>query len=435
MPNRFYYLGPWQTSLDDDGSTYYHAPEGVYGLVDLRPLSPTHDFGFFASDIPLNGDYTAFGDGETYIADMALTPQQRSLWSSMLGIGALSGTKLLDALWETLTVHADPEGGNHAKPIIPTVDGNLELWLPGHSLVHSRKFQGESDPSWSRVQKVMQDDYRAMRAYAMRKSDEILNPRGNSDRARWLASQPREAREAWALKQRELPLRWLECMRRKLRIDPERANQLVPGDLPFEGTREPETTLNETWPTNGTDIGTGQDNPWTEMDGAYEVASNDLTRTSGGTWTLARCDTALSSADHYAKVISAGSKPSSSDELWVAARVVTGGAHTYYCTRLRGSTATTDLFKGISSSYTSLATDGTSWSIGDSVQVRCNGSSITARINDTQIMSVTDTSITGNTLTGCGPKNNTDASDWEASDLAAGGAKSHYYYQQQAAAA
>ena len=126
---RYYYLGPWQQYTDDGGAAYWGAPAGTVGLVDLRPLSPVQTFGFFATAEPLNdSNYEPFGDASgTRLNALTMTPQQRAKWSSMLGINGdnWSGNRLLDVLVDTLTVHADPDGEERAKPLTPLPSGEL----------------------------------------------------------------------------------------------------------------------------------------------------------------------------------------------------------------------------------------------------------------------------------------------------------------------
>jgi len=74
-----------------------------------------------------------------------------------------------------------------------------------------------------------------------------------------------------------------------------------------QGSQEPPlphgTIWTESWPTLGTDISTGQDQVWTEMEGDSEVSSlagsNRLNNVTTGATVTARCETALAGDAHF----------------------------------------------------------------------------------------------------------------------------------------
>lgn len=119
-----YYLGPWIWDTSNRNDPHYRAPEGTIGLIDLRPNSPVETYGFFATDRKLGPDYTSYGDGVNRLEDIALSPAQRTKWSSQLGIGAVTETRLKDVLVETLMMRGDPDGGLICPPPYDNIHAN-----------------------------------------------------------------------------------------------------------------------------------------------------------------------------------------------------------------------------------------------------------------------------------------------------------------------
>lgn len=205
---RHYYLGPWVWDDAEGIGPHWRAPEGTVGLVDLRGSSG--GVGFFATDTPL--DDPAY----IYLGDSLDDPVDEAAWEAALPVD-IAPASILDALWDTLTVHGDPDGVAMCPPIIPTSRGQLELHLGGHSLVRARKFNGKSDPAWPAIQARIQRDYRRIRAEAIRS--------GSRDRT---------------VHQRQLAV-WMH----ELGIDDEA--DLIPKDLPLERARKPETVIGDTF--------------------------------------------------------------------------------------------------------------------------------------------------------------------------------------------
>src|SRR5512133_3025403 len=99
MPARYYYLGPWQETVEPGRTVVFNGqvltssditvltpPDGTVGLVDLRPPRGQGGYGFFATDRPLGSDYEPFGDGINRLEDVTLAAQRRTKWASMLGM-------------------------------------------------------------------------------------------------------------------------------------------------------------------------------------------------------------------------------------------------------------------------------------------------------------------------------------------------------------
>lgn len=440
--SRHYYLGPWVWDDSDPSGQFYRAPDGTVGLIDLRPVTPTLDYGFFAlsDDRDLGGDYTEFGDGINRLEDVSLSPSQRSLWSSMLNIGAISGNRLVDALWETLTVQADPDGATHAKPIMPTRLGQMELHLGGHSLIRAERFNGIDHPAYGKVQAVIQNGYAGIRTHGqseaamLRTQNERPIPQRQTPRypiwARINAMKDRTgtdwatARDLCAAESDIIHSKYLWCMAAKTRIP---WQNLIPGGLPQDPPRRPSTTFTETWPTDGTDITTGQDQTWSIVDGGWLVSGGKIRTVSTPAGSFAQCATDLSSTDHYAKT---SLYPATTMTNAPVARC-SGAAITGYLSIFRSGAPGTDKrsYKVVSGFYTQLgSTSSGAPSSGDTGQCRANGSNISLYYNGSEIIGpTTDTAIT--TGTRCGiwgyGSDRGDLGNFEAADLVATSGISH----------
>ena len=165
MADRYFYLGPWQW-VADDGEYAWQAPVGTQGAIDLRPLpaqgragGAPEGVGVFVTDRVLGSDYTLVGNA----LDDNLTSAQKSAWSKLAGVAALDASRLIDVLWETLTVKADPTGDTAAKPLIPTNRGQLEIYLPPHGRIAVKRFS-TALVEWVNIRELLRQDYKLMRA-------------------------------------------------------------------------------------------------------------------------------------------------------------------------------------------------------------------------------------------------------------------------------
>ena len=133
---KYYYLAHWEWIVIDEYSSFWAAPyrEDILGLVDLRSIPQQslkggipQGYGFFA--------YSRYIDdpGMYYLGnnlDSQLNQSQKDYIKNQLNISDdfLSLT-IRDILWEILTTQADPTGEIGVKPIMPTIDMDLELHL------------------------------------------------------------------------------------------------------------------------------------------------------------------------------------------------------------------------------------------------------------------------------------------------------------------
>lgn len=388
-----YYLGPWDHQIVE-GETHFLPPAGVIGLIDMRSI-PGHagqNYGFFVTPDNITLDPTSFellGQG-SYVDQITLTGTQAAMWSSMLGLQAISSTNLLDAIWESLTVKADPTGNMAVRPLMPTRQGNLELHLGGHSLVRSKRFD-LGMPEAANVIKVLQEDYRDIRQRAIG---------GDAP-----AGHHRRVLDYWG---------------EKFGVNNPQ-DIFIPNDLPREIPLPHATTHTESF--NQTDSSTlGPDLTWTETTGDLETTSNRVNAVSG-TFSEARAEHDVSGSDMYTQaLIYHNGETAGTSQCRVMTRF-SSSARTYYGGNARADD-TDVIYKEIAGSFTSLVgPTAHTWSDGITLKIEANGSTITSYDNGASIQSTTDTAITGNTRGGLGAWNGAvQLDDFETGDIAAGGA-------------
>lgn len=190
-------------------------------------------------------------------------------------------------------------------------------------------------------------------------------------------------------------------------------------------------SFSETWPTNGTNIATGQDQPWNEDDEDVTVVSNhlELAVASVGPPGYGRCTSAVATDNHIVQATCLiAVSDADAKSIGVTARKVNSTVQTFYFCRFQRSSAggetNRDLGLRNSGAFTLLYSDTTD--AGGSaltVSCTCNGSSISGVIGALSISPVTNTLITGNLLGGYeikqtgGTLADTQLDNWSIADL------------------
>lgn len=391
-----YYLGPWVKELLP--SIHWRAPTGVVGSIDLRsiPAHSTAGIGFFTTPdaITLDIDYLDIGQGDLRLLTVPVF--QRIAIATALGLVSVTGPTLMDCLWDILTLRADPTGATRVRPLMPTIQGNLEIHLGGHSQVASRGFN-LGMPEAANVIAVIQEDYRRIRAEAL--NGKTPDP--------------------------EIHRRVLDALGEKFRVDnPE--GIFIPADLPKETRLPHRTTITDNFTrADSTTLGASSEGwSWTELEGNIDIVTNRAAAQTTGTFDTARADSDLSSADHYSQAIcrfNGGGYPG------VMMRKDSSATLTYYSARLV-NTLDKVLAKYVSGTETTLGTNHAAHAVNTDFTVKgtANGSTITFdRDGGTETESVTDTAITGNLRCGIGGFLGIGSTqlndDFVAADLAAGG--------------
>ena len=394
-----YYLGPWAWISDTEGERW-SAPDGCIAAVDLRGL-PAQElagaygdkpYGFFAATSPLASEYTPLGRGDC--REIAVTGAMQDAWEALLGYRA-SGDWLVDLLWDQLTQGSDPSGDTPTSPLMPETGGRLSLHLPGHSIVRTERFEWGQHAHTAKVKDVLHRCYREAVKDERRKG-------GKSGHAR----------------------RVLDCWCDKFRIQGEGWRDLVPPELRkgHPGRLPHETTLTDNFnradsATLGTASGGGT---WTEVSGNLDIISNQAGAGAIGAdgATNARLESDLSSADHYAQIVS---NAAGGDNRYQSGCCrFSPSAQTFYYGLLRGGAPQESVRKRVAGVTTDLVTGSTGHISPFTSRTEANGSTIRLLKNGTQILSVTDTAISGGTRTGMifrATSTGERGDDWEAGDL------------------
>lgn len=398
-PRYIYALAPLTWVTADDGlGVRWTPPAGTAGWLDLRPLpsqaikggTPQGRAFVAARQAPSNAAIVA---NSSHLAVEAATTRMRDAWLSECGYRP-SGLTLLDLVWDHLTSGADPDGQAGPKPLMPDSKGNLALYLDGHSLVRSVKFEW-GDAYTNTVQAVLHRQF----------TDEWER---NQDHAR-------RVMDFWC--QRFRVSDWTVFV-------PKALHAHVPGRLPHQ------TTLTESFNTaNSTTL--GPDQTWSEFaDGAsgecFEVSGNQaLCNTAGSTINAARVNADLSSSDHYAQVIVTQLGSVGENRQFGATCRFSAAAVTFYGCRAIRSLDGYQVFKMVSGTLTGLGSIITiTIALPQLAKIQADGSTLQAWYAGVQTHNFTDTSIAGNLRAGiCGYNDVSAKGDsWEAADvLVAGG--------------
>lgn len=392
------YLGPWQWG-DAGGELGWLPPPGCLGAVDLRTLPEmaqaggSPGVGCFVTSGALPSEYTLLGNGDP--GETKTTGKLRAAWASVAGFAA-TGDTLDRLLLDHLTRGSDPDGESAPKPLMPSRRGRghwLELRL--HRNVRNRPFAfGEDPDDTERVRTLLRREFRALmrdagkgrlkdRHHHLRVLDFWCEQHGVAD--------------------------WREFVPPDLRAD-------VPGRLRHE------TTLNESWPTNGTTLSSGQNLTWTETSGNLEVRGGRLGDVGENDYSEARCEHDLSSADHYAQCAVYDITGGTNTEARAMARFDAAARTHYIYYRQSGISTNRVLAKRVAGTFTSLNSSAAG-EPADGTLIKCeiSGSSLIGYDAGSANISTTDTSISGGVRCGAACRNAGEQDAWEASDLSAGG--------------
>jgi hypothetical protein len=388
-----YALTPYVWDTSDADNPHWRLPSSCVGAVDLRPFpaqgiagGAPQGFAFVASMQPVEGVSVITS---LHMNDADATNGMRDAWEAGTGYRP-AGAKLVDLLWDQMTVGADPSGEAGPKPLMPTVGGLLELWVGGHSRVKWEHFRWGAHPHTNRVQAVLQRDFEQM----------WEETNGHDHCRRVLDYQCEKYRVA----------DWQAMIPQRLRAH-------VPGRLPHA------TTITDNFNrADNADMSVGAPFSWTDVIGNQTIVSNTVRWDGVTAVARARAESDLSSVDHYgqlaATAVSGGNRYAQ-----VAARFATA-ADTAYWTRFVQSTSVFRIFKIVTGTQTALGAGTTqTYSAPDTIQMRCNGSTLDAYLNGASVESISDGSITTGTRCGIGLNSagTITLDDFEAADLAAGG--------------
>lgn len=351
------YIGPF--AFDPIGECWI-APPGARTLIDLSPLSAPATRGVFeAESLPL--DWEEFTGGD-----------------------------LTAMVWTELTDLADPDGLARAKPLVPTSELRLDLWLGGRRPHRRDKFRWGKHAHTNRLRDVI----RASFGHHWNENQTVARKQLDFEAAKYGCD-------------------WKDLVPANLRAH-------VPGPLPHS------TTITESF--NKADSDTlGPDLTWTEIVGDLDVVSNEA-RTTDTIQFLVRADSDLSSTDHYCQVVMHATNDVSVNSGVVFRKDSTSGL-TYYQGQAENSSDLWRFWKRISGSVTVLDTDYSvtfNASTNYTLKGQANGSTMTSWVDGVQKHNFTDTAVTTGTRCGLSGKNGTGGQytafdSFEAADVTAGG--------------
>jgi len=403
------YLGPWQWQADADAVGWV-APAGCIGAVDLRPVplqgiaGGTPGMGLFVTESALPAEFTLLGTGEP--DEVRSTARHRAAWKALAGYTP-QGDTLAGLLWDHLTRGADPSGDAGPRPLMPGQTGQAhwhDLYL--HRRVRSEPFAWGDDPeATGRVRVMLRREFRELFDLA------------NGGR----------------LRDRQQHRRVLDFWCERFGVDDWR--EFVPTDLRAEvpGRLRHETSITESF--NKADSSTlGPDQTWTEYAGVsagdkFTIVSNQVRSTStGGDNPTARAESDLSSADHYAQVDVTNLGSGTENRQCGSATRFHPTANTCYVARaIRATVNALRILKMTAGVGTDLTSAGISMTVPFSVKCEANGSTLKGYRAGVEVVSTTDTSITGNLRCGIWAFSNAlgtgfaELDNFSASDLAASG--------------
>lgn len=398
-----YYLGPWQW-VTDESMPHYSPPSGAIRALDFGTL-PEQSVGgasrpgclCWTDGSPLGSEYDLIGEGDCreikrsgkLVAALAKhrqghTPDGDSL-HSMIMDGFIGGS--------------DPDGNSSCKPIMPGVDGWMDLWMPGHGRVKGERFEWGRSPHTIKVQRALQGEFA-----------ELM---GDAEKGKLKDRQHhRRVLDFWCDKYGVSD--WTEFVPQKLRKD-------VPGRLKHE------TTYTDDFNRADSSGMTG----WSAtLNSGFDIAANQARGANVATnGTRSRFDSDVSSVDHYVQedVVSFGSQ-SGSNHGPLARH--SSSADTCYAWLLRNTSAYRRLFKIVAGAATVLASDTTLPGTPTfTLKLSCNGSALKVYIDGVEVsgLATTDTAISSGLRGGMQGQMGNSGTQWtihdnfEMADLAASG--------------
>lgn len=400
-------LGPWIWNAVAGEIPHWGPPDASDGCLDVRSIpdqsvaggSPK---GFAIFSLPdgapdPGSDYRLLGT----TLDATVSPGDRTLIGSQLGVGSLISPTLDVLMYELLTVKGDPTGDTFARPIMPTMQRLMGVMLAGQ-VVHSERFNHEAihhAPALTQTQEQYRENKALVAAGKM---------------------PPDHHRRILDFTQKKLGIPW-EAL-----IPPDMIGE--PGPLPHK------TEWTESF-NQGDSSTLGPDLSWTEPAGDWETKSNVAVVVADNNFSTARADADVSSADHYGEVnVTAIGSGSEDINAGPAARF-SPSADTCYFVLANRNNDKVHIYKNIAGVLTPLGEQAITLAIPELYRMSCDGSDLKAYQAGVERVSLSDSSIAGNTRGGIvGYSNvvNEPAVDlFKVADLAAPSGNPWYHYQQQ----
>ena len=360
-------LARWQFIVPkDDTEPHWDAPfpDNRMGSIDLRSIPEQGvpgglgGWGFFAYDQSMGSNgLHCFG---TNISD-ELTMAQVNTIAIVLGLGidTVAQDSLVGVLQSLLVDFGDPTGNTSWRPIQMGKDG-FEIVLGDRSIatqsfsLESKAFQNTVAVRWS--------DYR--RQADARIPLKILRKWNGQDMLTYFG-----------------------------RMGDDLMPVLVPPEYQSHGWEKPSTTVSDNFDrADSTDLGAD----WTEVDGNWQILSNQLDIVSaGGTGrSYVSHDTSLSSDDHYSEAKIYKTDPNSGNVLGTLLRWQDSSNH--YAVNVHDTfTDQHEIYKRVTGTPTVLASEFQAWTDGHTMRGEVNGSTLKFYRQGVEELSVTDSALSG----------------------------------------
>lgn len=318
----------------------------------------------------LPSEYTLIGDGDC--REIKPNAATLSAFQALVGYRP-QGDTLAQCFLDCFIGGSDVDGESGPLPMVPSLNGWMDLWLPGHSRVLSERFEwgrpgSRGSNHTAKIRQLLRKQFAGFMDEAQKgKLKDAQHHRRILD----------AMCEKYGLQGAD---DWRELVPTSLQKD-------VPGRLKHETSISDNCTPQLTW----TDVTNGI--AFSGVARGTAVATGNDARVSGSD---------LSSADHYAQA--AITTLSSGPALGAGCARFSGSAATYYFAILRNdgsSNYTTELRKFIAGASTTIAgPSASSFTTGDVMKTECNGTTINGYKNGASVHSVTDSSISSNVKTG-----------------------------------
>lgn len=385
----------WRSPFDDDA-----------GSIDLRtPAQVRADgiaegYGLFATRAPQSvADAIDLGDTLDGSIDRVTLRQA-------LGLGEnLVASTVRGAIYELLTMHADPAVKDRWGCLLPTRHRRCEVWLGGKII--ARRLRPESDAEWPVIRARLQNDYREIK----RRADD-----------------PKDSMPARQHR------KYLATLQRKYGIAD--YDQFIPRDLPSETPVEPATTFTDDFNRANENLEVSANwtlYNWSGSDASFRVNSNRCEPDSTlpvVAW--AQYASNLSTDDHYGQV-EVVALVFGSESLSASARLHNSGTEARgYDARVFGNASSYgwSLQRQDNSAATGIGSVNftPTLSLPDTIRCEADGSTIRGVWNGATWRSATDTTYSGQLRAGLSSRlkatvGDLAVDDFEAGDLVAGAAR------------
>ena len=329
--------------------------------------------------------------------------------------GSIQADSVVDILWEVLTVHADVAGLVRAKPLVPTVEGDLELRLQGHSPVKVEPFQWGAHSHTAKLRELLQREWSQIKARQAVWPDRLPQ----ADLGRSLDWQREKYARMGLTDYREL----LPPQFRDVDVPIPHQTTIADG---FEGSSgDPDL---DSWTGDG-----GGVTSWTnlEVPNSVQVRDSDghaRNYKNAGSVPLYQANPTLSGTDHYSEANTTIAGSESGQTAGTLARLDGTDSDDYYQTRFNpAANAIYLMYRSGGGTVTEITnvTPTTTAADGLLIRLECNGSSIKVIYDGNTDIDTTDTNVTSGNYTGIYGNTNSSVRDpdwdnYEAGDLGAG---------------